>query len=200
MMIEQGPISEDKFSYIVRCAPLPSLDLIIRDSDRRVLVGFRTNEPAKNYYFVPGGVSARTRALNLFLREFSERKRVAAPASVMHGSLEYFSTFIPLIGSVTRATARTTSLWLTNCNWTTAQQSCWTHSTASPNGWPKPTWSQRVTFTRTPKPTSAGNRQSERRHHLAAGRPSHRGQPTDAVRLGGAAHYRAVLFVPVKGA
>jgi colanic acid biosynthesis protein WcaH len=65
MMIEQGHISEDKFSYIVRCAPLPSLDLIIRDSDGRVLVGFRTNEPAKNYYFVPGGVIRKNESIEL---------------------------------------------------------------------------------------------------------------------------------------
>jgi colanic acid biosynthesis protein WcaH len=65
MMIDQGHISEDKFSYIVRCAPLPSLDLIIRDSDDRVLVGLRTNEPAKNYYFVPGGVIRKNESIEL---------------------------------------------------------------------------------------------------------------------------------------
>jgi 8-oxo-dGTP pyrophosphatase MutT (NUDIX family) len=65
MMIDQGHISEDKFSYIVRCAPLPSLDLIIRDSDDRVLVGLRINEPAKNYYFVPGGVIRKNESIEL---------------------------------------------------------------------------------------------------------------------------------------
>ena len=65
MKIDQGHISEDKFSYIVRCAPLPSLDLIIRDSVGRVLVGLRTNEPAKNYYFVPGGVIRKNESIEL---------------------------------------------------------------------------------------------------------------------------------------
>ena len=65
MKIDQGHISEDKFSYIVRYAPLPSLDLIIRDSDGRVLVGLRTNEPAKNYYFVPGGVIRKNESIEL---------------------------------------------------------------------------------------------------------------------------------------
>ena len=32
-----------------------SIDLIIRDSSKRVLLGLRTNEPAKGVYFVPGG-------------------------------------------------------------------------------------------------------------------------------------------------
>jgi colanic acid biosynthesis protein WcaH len=58
---EQGHISED----IVRYAPLPSLDLIIRDSGGSVFVGFRNNEPAKNYYFVPGGVIRKNESIEL---------------------------------------------------------------------------------------------------------------------------------------
>jgi len=50
-MTDQGHLSEGKFSYIVRWSPLPSLDLIIRDSDGRVLVGLRTDEPAKKLLF-----------------------------------------------------------------------------------------------------------------------------------------------------
>jgi hypothetical protein len=49
-------ISDNEFACVVRCAPLPSIDLIIMDPDSRVLVGLRTNEPAKDYYFVPGGI------------------------------------------------------------------------------------------------------------------------------------------------
>ena len=65
MTIDQEPIREDKFSDIVRSAPLPSVDLIIRDADGRVLVGLRTNEPAKNYYFVPGGVIRKNENIEL---------------------------------------------------------------------------------------------------------------------------------------
>ena len=64
-MTDQGHHGEGEFSYIVRCAPLPSFDLIIRDSDGRVLVGHRTNEPAKNYYFVPGGVIRKNETIEL---------------------------------------------------------------------------------------------------------------------------------------
>jgi hypothetical protein len=85
-MIVQGHISEDKFSYIVRCAPLPSLDLIIRDSDDRVLVGLRTNEPAKNYYFVPGGVIRKNESIELAFARILRAETVAAPVSVMRGS------------------------------------------------------------------------------------------------------------------
>jgi colanic acid biosynthesis protein WcaH len=48
-------LDDEEFSTVVRLAPLVSIDLIIRDSNRNVLVGVRNNEPARNFYFVPGG-------------------------------------------------------------------------------------------------------------------------------------------------
>jgi colanic acid biosynthesis protein WcaH len=65
MTTDQGHISEDQFSHIVRYAPLPSLDLIIRGPDGKVLVGLRTNEPAKSYYFVPGGRIRKNESIEL---------------------------------------------------------------------------------------------------------------------------------------
>ena len=50
------PLRDDEFSFIVRNAPLVSLDIVIKDPQDRVLLGRRVNEPAKRYYFVPGGV------------------------------------------------------------------------------------------------------------------------------------------------
>ncbi len=50
------PLDNKTFAQIVRSAPLISLDIIVRDSDAAILVGMRTNEPAKGFYFVPGGV------------------------------------------------------------------------------------------------------------------------------------------------
>jgi colanic acid biosynthesis protein WcaH len=58
-------ITRNEFSCVVRYAPLPSIDLIIRDPDRMVLVGLRTNEPAKNCYFVPGGVIQKNETIEL---------------------------------------------------------------------------------------------------------------------------------------
>jgi colanic acid biosynthesis protein WcaH len=49
-------LNKDEFAQVVRHAPLVSIDLIIRDPDQHVLVGLRTNEPAKGKWFVPGGV------------------------------------------------------------------------------------------------------------------------------------------------
>src|SRR5438067_12361231 len=49
-------LNKDEFALVVRNAPLLSIDLIIRNPDQCVLVGLRTNEPAKGKWFVPGGV------------------------------------------------------------------------------------------------------------------------------------------------
>ena len=45
----------ERFRQVVRDTPLISIDLIIYSPDGAVLVGRRNNEPAKGYWFVPGG-------------------------------------------------------------------------------------------------------------------------------------------------
>jgi colanic acid biosynthesis protein WcaH len=49
-------LNKEEFAQVVRNAPLVSIDLIIRNPDHCILVGLRTNEPAKGKWFVPGGV------------------------------------------------------------------------------------------------------------------------------------------------
>jgi colanic acid biosynthesis protein WcaH len=49
-------LPRDIFATIVRHTPLVSIDLLVRDPQRRLLVGWRTNRPAQNTYFVPGGI------------------------------------------------------------------------------------------------------------------------------------------------
>jgi colanic acid biosynthesis protein WcaH len=48
-------LNKEEFAQVVRNTPLVAIDLIIRDPDRCVLVGLRSNEPAKGKWFVPGG-------------------------------------------------------------------------------------------------------------------------------------------------
>ncbi len=43
------------FKAVVRNTPLVSIDLIVTDAEREVFVGERANEPAKGFWFVPGG-------------------------------------------------------------------------------------------------------------------------------------------------
>ena len=57
-------LNRDEFAKVVRNSPLVSIDLIIRDPDRCVLVGLRANEPAKGKWFVPGGVVRKDERLS----------------------------------------------------------------------------------------------------------------------------------------
>ncbi len=53
-------LSRDDFATLVRLGPLVSIDLIVHapgsaPGSERILVGYRNNEPAKGWWFVPGG-------------------------------------------------------------------------------------------------------------------------------------------------
>lgn len=45
----------EAFADVIRLTPLVSMDLVVRAPDRRVLVGRRVNEPAKDRFFLVGG-------------------------------------------------------------------------------------------------------------------------------------------------
>jgi GDP-mannose mannosyl hydrolase len=57
-------LSGSDLNTIIRLAPLVSIDLIIRDTKDRVLLGLRNNEPAKGYFFVPGGIILKDEPLS----------------------------------------------------------------------------------------------------------------------------------------
>jgi len=48
-------LNKEKFLDLIANAPLVAIDLVIRDSENRILLGRRLNEPAKGKWFVPGG-------------------------------------------------------------------------------------------------------------------------------------------------
>lgn len=48
-------LDDASFIQVVANTPLVAIDLIVPDGDGRVLVGRRTNQPAKGLWFVPGG-------------------------------------------------------------------------------------------------------------------------------------------------
>ena len=51
----QKSLDHETFAHIVEHTPLIAIDLIIKDSESRVLLGRRVNAPAKDHWFVPGG-------------------------------------------------------------------------------------------------------------------------------------------------
>ena len=54
-MSADGKLADELFAQLVRIAPLVAIDVVVRDNNARVLVARRNDEPARNYYFVPGG-------------------------------------------------------------------------------------------------------------------------------------------------
>lgn len=45
----------ETFKMVVELTPLVSIDFVVRDAGRNILVGYRRNRPARGYWFVPGG-------------------------------------------------------------------------------------------------------------------------------------------------
>ncbi len=52
---DRGLLTEAMLRAIVAHAPLIAIDLIVQDRQRRLLLGWRRNPPARGYWFVPGG-------------------------------------------------------------------------------------------------------------------------------------------------
>ncbi|SAL72199.1 NUDIX hydrolase [Caballeronia peredens] len=57
-------LSEADFLTVVRLTPLVSIDLIVTDGNRRILLGHRRNRPARGTWFVPGGRIAKNESLD----------------------------------------------------------------------------------------------------------------------------------------
>jgi colanic acid biosynthesis protein WcaH len=53
-MAPSGYIPAEEWEVVVRNVPVVSVDLVVTDGDA-VILGKRTNEPAKDEWFVPGG-------------------------------------------------------------------------------------------------------------------------------------------------
>jgi colanic acid biosynthesis protein WcaH len=48
-------LKQETFVQIIGTTPLVSIDLVIYNKRREILLGYRRNRPAQNYWFVPGG-------------------------------------------------------------------------------------------------------------------------------------------------
>jgi colanic acid biosynthesis protein WcaH len=62
-------LAPEDFDNVIRLTPLVAIDLIVRSPDGRILVGRRSHEPAKGWFFTPGGrVSKNEPLANAFRR------------------------------------------------------------------------------------------------------------------------------------
>jgi colanic acid biosynthesis protein WcaH len=48
-------LRDEEFLQVIKNAPLVSVDLIVRNPRDEIFLAFRKNQPAKGYWFVPGG-------------------------------------------------------------------------------------------------------------------------------------------------
>jgi colanic acid biosynthesis protein WcaH len=88
-----GFLERQDFAHVVRSTPLVSLDLIIRDNAGALLLGKRQNEPAKDYFFAPGGRIRKNETVqDAFLRLLKSETGLHTPFSAARffGVFEHF--------------------------------------------------------------------------------------------------------------
>ncbi|MBU1667547.1 GDP-mannose mannosyl hydrolase [bacterium] len=81
------------FSEIIQNTPLISIDLIVKNSSNQVLLGKRVNEPAKDYWFVPGGRIYKDENLEeAYTRIVQNELSISSniPQANFHGLYEHF--------------------------------------------------------------------------------------------------------------
>ena len=66
-----GKLPLEIFKCIIEYAPLVSIDLIVENKYGQFLFGKRINEPAKGYYFVPGGRILKNESLKEAFRRIT---------------------------------------------------------------------------------------------------------------------------------
>lgn len=65
-------MNQTKFLHIIDQTPLVSIDLILKNSQGKVLLGYRNNKPAQGYWFVPGGRIRKNETLAQAMSRISE--------------------------------------------------------------------------------------------------------------------------------
>ena len=87
-------LEKELFSQVIENTPLISIDLIVQNSSK-ILLGKRVNEPAKGFWFVPGGRIFKDESLNqAFERTVQEELslHVKREESQFLGNYEHFYT------------------------------------------------------------------------------------------------------------
>jgi colanic acid biosynthesis protein WcaH len=88
-------LSPEAFDSIVRLTPLVSFDLLVRDPRRRLLLGRRTNRPAKDTWFVPGGRIHKDERLAAAFRRITRAELGVEVALAATRFVGYFEHFYP---------------------------------------------------------------------------------------------------------
>lgn len=65
-------LETETFKTVVASTPLVSIDLLVRNADGQLLLGRRTNRPARGCWFAPGGRICKNEGLDAAFRRISE--------------------------------------------------------------------------------------------------------------------------------
>jgi colanic acid biosynthesis protein WcaH len=69
----QNRLSDPEFEDLIRLGPLIAMDLVVRNEHGQYLLGQRVNEPARGFWFVPGGrIYKNERMAQAFIRITTE--------------------------------------------------------------------------------------------------------------------------------
>ncbi|OWY31177.1 GDP-mannose mannosyl hydrolase [Herbaspirillum robiniae] len=74
-------LSPDDFALVVHSTPLVSIDLLILNAKGEVLLGYRRNRPAQDFWFVPGGRIRKNEALKDAIARITRTELGVEPAS-----------------------------------------------------------------------------------------------------------------------
>ena len=86
-------LDKQTFSFLIKHSPLISIDLIIINGNEEILLGKRKNNPAKGYWFVPGGRIFKDEKLSNAFERISENElgiKVNMECSNFVGVFEHF--------------------------------------------------------------------------------------------------------------
>lgn len=86
-------LPQRRFNWLRRVAPLISIDLIIQDSDGRILLGLRKNPPAEHTWFVPGGRIEKDERLGSAFRRITQAEIGDVLASVKFEDAQRLGAF-----------------------------------------------------------------------------------------------------------
>ena len=83
-------LSKTDFTQIIKNTPLISIDLIIENSEGKILLGKRLNKPAQNDWFVPGGRIFKDEKLD---EAFSRTTTSEIGVALKRGEIEFLGLY-----------------------------------------------------------------------------------------------------------
>ena len=67
-------LSDEEFAEVIKNTPLVSIDLIVKNGRGEILLGRRKNDPAKDFWFVPGGRICKDETLSQAFKRITKNE------------------------------------------------------------------------------------------------------------------------------